>query len=96
MLQERCAKAEREVEHLRLSLQGKCGATESLQKELAQLKFSMEQGKADLERAKQDSLTKDIKMRGFSELAQLNNDLNARNIQMVSKMNSLQGKMDQV
>jgi len=35
MMQERCVKAEREVEHLRLSLQAKVADTEAAQRELA-------------------------------------------------------------
>ena len=35
-------------------------------------------------------------MRGYAELAQLNSDLNRRNIEMVSKLNNLQGKFEQV
>jgi len=35
-------------------------------------------------------------MRGYAELAQLNSDLNRRNIEMVSKLNSLQSKFEQV
>ena len=35
-------------------------------------------------------------MRGYSEIAQLNAELNNRNIQMVSKINNLQGRIDQV
>lgn len=35
-------------------------------------------------------------MRGYSELAQLNADLNKRNIEMVAKINTLQGKIDEV
>lgn len=56
----------------------------------------MEQLKAELDRAKQDSLSKDINLRGYSEIAQLNNELNSRNIEMVTKVNDLQGKIDQV
>ena len=94
VMQERCVKAEREVEQLRLSLQTKCTDTETAQRELAQLNFKVEQLKAELDRAKQDSLSKDINLRGYSEIAQLNNDLNARNIEMVTKVNGLQEKID--
>ena len=96
VMQERCVKAEREVEQLRLSLQTKCSDTETAQRELAQLNFKVEQLKAELDRAKQDSLSKDINLRGYSEIAQLNNELNSRNIEMVTKVNDLQGKIDQV
>ena len=95
-MQERCVKAEREVEHLRLQLQTKVTETETAQRELAQLKFSLEKLKAALELAKSESASKEIKMRGYSELAQLNSELNNRNIEMVSKINNLQGRIDQV
>ena len=95
-MQERCVKAEREVEDLRQSLQAKCTDIENLKRELAQLKFSTEQLKSELASAKQESLSKDINLRGYSEIASLNSDLNARNIEMVSKVNNLQSKIDQV
>ena len=79
-----------------MSLQEKCSETETAQRELAQLKFSMEQQKSELQQAKQESLTKDINLRGYSELAQVNSDLNTRNIEMVSKLNNLQSKLDSV
>ena len=41
-------------------------------------------------------MTKDINLRGYSELAQLNSELNTRNIEMVSKVNNLQSKLDSV
>lgn len=41
-------------------------------------------------------MTKDINLRGYSELAQVNSDLNTRNIEMVSKLNNLQSKLDSV
>ena len=39
-------------------------------------------------------MTKDINLRGYTELAELNNEMQARNIEMVGKINNLQGKLD--
>ena len=72
-LKEMCAKAEKELEHVRLQLQSKVHNSEQSQRELAKLKFQVEQLKAELERAKQDSISKDINLRGYTELADLNN-----------------------
>lgn len=69
VLQERCVKAEREVEHLRLSLQTKVSEAEAASKELAQLRFKAEKLQTELVTAKQEGFSKDIKMRGLSELA---------------------------
>ena len=41
-------------------------------------------------------MTKDYSLRGYTELAELNKDLNARNLEMVTKLNNLQCKLDQV
>lgn len=41
-------------------------------------------------------MSKDINLRGFNELAQINNDLNARNIEMVTKINNLQSRLDHI
>lgn len=59
-MQERCVKAEREVENLRLQLQTKVKETEAAERELAQLKFSIEKLKSELELAKNESVSKDI------------------------------------
>lgn len=79
-----------------MQLQGKSDETEAAQRELAQVKFNLEKARGELERAKQDGMTKDYSLRGYTELAELNKDLNARNLEMVTKLNNLQCKLDQV
>ena len=94
ILEERVVKAEHELEQMRLTLQEKVKEVERLNIESAKLTFNFEQQKAELDRTKQDNMTKDINLRGYTELAELNNEMQARNIEMVGKINNLQGKLD--
>ena len=51
-LQERCIKAERELEFHRMQLQIKCTETEDARRELAQSNFTVQQQKSELDRIK--------------------------------------------
>ena len=47
-----------------------------------------------MQRKNDDCRSKDINLRGFDELAEINKELNKRNNEMVSRVNNLQSKLD--
>ena len=79
-----------------MQLQTKMSETESHQREVVQLKFKAEQMQSELDKSKQDVLAKDISLQHYNELAELNKELNARNIEMVTERNNLQSKLEMI